>query len=101
MKPQEVYNDLQIPSNSHLIDVRELQEYSAGHAQDAVHMPLSDLVNLIPKCTYDKDADVYLMCRSGGRSSVAVGLFTKAGFTKVHNVDGGIIAWDAAKLPIE
>lgn len=78
-----------------LIDVREDDEWEAGHAPDAVHLPLSRLTadDLPPERT------LAVICRVGGRSARAVDALRAAGFDAV-NVAGGMRAWSAAGLPV-
>ena len=49
----------------------------------------------------DRDKPVFVYCARGGRSSQAVAMMTKLGFTKVYNLSGGIAAWTADGLPVE
>jgi rhodanese-related sulfurtransferase len=81
-----------------LIDVREPDEWRQGHAPGATHIPLAQLsarLSALPR-----DRDILLICRSGNRSSVAQDLFTRAGFTRAINVQGGMIAWQRHGLPV-
>lgn len=74
-----------------LVDVREPEEYEAGHIADAENIPLGD----IHRAVYDlADFDtVYVYCRSGGRSTLACRILEGSGVNAV-NVDGGFIAWE-------
>jgi rhodanese-related sulfurtransferase len=77
-----------------LLDVREHDEWDAGHAHAAVHAPLSTLdPAAVP------DGPLYVVCRSGGRSSKATAALLAAG-REAHNVDGGMTAWEEAGLPL-
>jgi rhodanese-related sulfurtransferase len=79
-----------------LIDVREPDEWAAGHAPDAVHIPLGELrVDALPP-----GETFYMICRSGNRSGVAAKALIKAGVDAV-NVAGGMIAWQRAGLPVD
>lgn len=100
MNPQAVHKVIQSNPTARLIDVREKQEYQAGHADSAVSMPLSSLAEMLPTCTIQKDAPVFVICQSGGRSQVACTLFSAQGFSNVTNVDGGTQAWQSDKLPV-
>ena len=78
-----------------LLDVREDDEWEAGHAPGAVHMPLG---SLDPK-QLRADAPVVAVCRSGNRSGTAAELLAQGGIDVV-NMAGGMIAWAAAGLPV-
>jgi rhodanese-related sulfurtransferase len=86
-----------VPSDGYLLDVREDDEWRAGHAPDAVHIPLSELNARAQEVPNDRD--VYVICRSGARSAQAVAAFNNAGWTAA-NVDGGMHAWEAAGRPM-
>jgi rhodanese-related sulfurtransferase len=78
-----------------LLDVREDDEWAAGHAPAAVHMPLSQLdVTSVPA-----DRSVVAVCRSGNRSGKAAAALAEAG-VDVVNMAGGMNAWAAAGLPV-
>jgi len=78
-----------------LIDVREPDEWAAGHAPDARHLPLGDLrATALPA-----DRTLITVCRSGKRSSVAAEKLRAAGLS-VRNLTGGMQAWAAAGLPV-
>jgi rhodanese-related sulfurtransferase len=83
-----------------LIDVREPSEYTGelGHIPGAKLVPLGTLESQLG--SWDKNAAIILICRSGGRSTRAAQTLTRAGFRRVMNLDGGMIAYNAAKLPV-
>ncbi len=86
-----------LPDDAYLLDVREADEWEAGHAPRAVHIPLSRLgarANEVPT-----DRDVYVICRSGARSASVVAALNDAGW-KTTNVRGGMHAWEAAGKPM-
>ena len=80
-----------------LIDVREPDEWQAGHAPGARHIPLGALSAQLE--TIPRDLDLLLICRSGNRSNAARGLLARHGFERAFNVDGGMQAWTRASLP--
>jgi len=78
-----------------LLDVREPEEWSAGHAPAAHHVPLGELGNAIGGLR--RDRRVVVVCRSGHRSAAATGHLVRSGFDAV-NLEGGMLAWAAAGL---
>ncbi len=80
-----------------LIDVREPDEFGAGHAVGAVNVPLGSLASAsLP----DESATVYVICQSGARSQRGVQTLAARGLDAV-NVEGGTSAWIFAGLPAE
>jgi adenylyltransferase/sulfurtransferase len=88
---EELQAKLQGTTPVRLIDVREPFEYDICHLPGAQLIPLGTLPSRIAEL--DKDQEIYLQCRSGGRSAHAVQLLQQAGFFNVFNVEGGILAW--------
>ncbi len=78
-----------------LVDVRQEDEWAAGHAPDAVHHPLGGL----DPATLPTRRRVIAVCRSGARSSQAVAALTAAG-VDATNLTGGMQAWQAAGLSV-
>lgn len=83
-----------------VVDVRESAEYSAGHLLNARHIPLGEFEKRLGELDKFKDKPVILNCQSGSRSASACGVLRKAGFSRVHNLEGGIAAWEQAGMPI-
>ena len=83
-----------------LIDVREPDEYAAGHAAGARNVPLSTLDGAkgLPS---NKSVPLVVMCATGARASRAAAQLRKAGYASVHALAGGNAAWRDASLPIE
>jgi rhodanese-related sulfurtransferase len=80
-----------------LIDVRQPEEFKSGHVAGARSLPLPTLASRLDELK--KDAAIYCICLSGGRSSSACDLLQRQGFTNVTNVVGGMGAWQQAGLP--
>lgn len=78
-----------------LLDVREHDEWSAGHAPGARHMPLGR----VDASALADDTIVLCVCRSGGRSAQATDALRQSGID-ARNVTGGMQAWAAAALPV-
>lgn len=80
------------------IDVRSAEEFQTGHVGMAVNIPVEQIGERIKEVTTDKNADIYLSCKSGRRAGIALETLKALGYTKVTNV-GGIE--DALKLEKE
>lgn len=82
-----------------IVDVREKEEYNAGHIPGALLIPLSELAQRVKDVP--RDTEVILVCRSGNRSQQAYDYLKQQGFTNIHNMVGGMRAWQAAGYEIE
>jgi len=82
-----------------IVDVREPHEFigGLGHIPSAMLIPLSELPRRAAEL--DRDRPIVTVCRSGGRSAQGVVLLEKAGFAKVANLAGGMLAWRERGLP--
>ena len=79
-----------------LLDVREQLEWDAGHAAEAVHMPIGELdPGALPP-----DTQIITTCRSGGRGAWAAAVLAEAGLTAC-SLEGGMRGWQNAGLPLE
>lgn len=76
---------------AHLIDVRTEAEVAQGVIDGAIHIPL----HLLPLRAADipQDKPVVIYCRSGARSAQACAFMASKGFSNMHNLSGGIMAW--------
>ena len=81
-----------VPADAPLLDVREADEWTAGHAPTARHLPMSELTGRLDELP--DDDPLYVVCRSGGRSARVVAYLAQQGYPAV-NVDGGMQAWSA------
>lgn len=70
------------------IDVRSSSEYSEKHVEQAINIPYTEIAEGIAKLGTDKDAVIYLYCRSGRRSGIAKETLDDMGFTRVVNIGG-------------
>lgn len=80
-----------------LVDVREHEEWLAGRAPQAVHIPLGELEVRLDELP--ADGHLVMVCRSGGRSGHAAAALVDRGMSAV-NLAGGMQAWRAASLPV-
>ena len=87
--------------DAQVIDVREPEEYVAGHLPESRNFPLARLEERAGELDKLKSTPLILICQTGARSSGACNTLAKLGFTKVHNLDGGIAAWRTAGLPLK
>ena len=87
----------ELPADAVLLDVREDDEWAAGHAPMAVHIPMGEIAGRL--ADLPSDGDLYVICRAGGRSARATAYLNSNGWTAV-NVDGGMQSWAAAGRPL-
>lgn len=78
--------------NGQLIDVREPSEYEASHADNAINIPLGDILKA-DFSKIDSNRPIYLICRSGNRAGQAKTVLEKAGFDNIKNI-GGLVDWE-------
>ncbi|OEJ32769.1 rhodanese-like domain-containing protein [Streptomyces subrutilus] len=90
-----------VPSEGFVLDVREDDEWAAGHVEGALHIPMSDFVARFGELTeaVEDGRRVHVMCRVGGRSAQVTQYLVRQGVDAV-NVDGGMQAWDGAGRPM-
>jgi len=86
--------------NSIVLDVREDKEVQGGKIKGAKHITLGQLPSKMAELGSDKQKPILVYCRSGSRSGHACQMLTKAGYEDVSNLAGGILAWEAANLPV-
>ena len=91
----DVADDL--PEGVLLLDVREDDEWAAGHAPHAVHIPMSELAGRLGELP--QDDNLFVVCRSGGRSARVTAYLNANGWDAV-NVAGGMMSWAAARRPM-
>ena len=84
-----------------LIDVREDNEWAAGHAAGAMHLGKGIIERDIETLVPDKSVTMVLYCGGGYRSALAAEAVGKMGYTHAISLDGGWRAWQQAGLPVE
>jgi hydroxyacylglutathione hydrolase len=92
----ELLSSLQPPL---AIDVRAPRERDQKHIAGSLSIPLNHLVEKLEKLPRDRALLVY--CAGGYRSSIAASLLQRSGFDPVSEIAGGIVGWEAAKLPVQ
>jgi rhodanese-related sulfurtransferase len=91
-----------MPRDGHLlIDVREDNEWDAGHAAGAMHLGKGIIERDIETKVPDKSTTLVLYCGGGFRSALAADALQKMGYENAISLDGGWRAWNAAGLPVE
>ncbi|MDH4275153.1 MAG: rhodanese-like domain-containing protein [Gammaproteobacteria bacterium] len=86
--------------NAMVLDVRTPDEYKQGHILEALNIPVGLLDGRVTELNKHKEKPVVVNCRSGQRSARACSILKKHGFAQVHNLSGGIMAWEKANLPL-
>lgn len=78
-----------------ILDVRSEDEFTSGYIKDAVLIDVQDPQNFTTKVAeLDTSKDYYVYCRSGKRSLLACQVMQSLGFSKLANLEGGILSWD-------
>lgn len=91
LSPGEVDEAIHEGKSIVVIDVREPGEFADGRIPSAKNIPLRDVQARAAEIP--RDQEVVLVCRSGNRSEVAWEQLLKLGYTRVHNMEGGMKAW--------
>jgi rhodanese-related sulfurtransferase len=100
VSPSEAAN-LHAEKKAVIIDVREDNEWQAQHIAGAIHIPLGQLEQRLAELKPYQHEKVITQCRSGKRSAQAASVLQAAGFDKVYNLEGGLIAWEKQGLKVE
>lgn len=98
---KEAYGLIKADSNIAILDVRTAKEFADGHVAGAVNIDVNqtDFAQKIDQLDRSKTYIVY--CRSGRRSSKAVGIMATKGFKNLYNVSDGFVGWNKNGLPFE
>lgn len=98
---KDAYGLIKADSNIAILDVRTAKEFADGHVAGAVNIDVNqaDFAQKIDQLDRSKTYIVY--CRSGRRSSKAVGIMAAKGFKNLYNVSDGFVGWNKNGLPFE
>ncbi len=96
--PVPAVSPADVPATAFLLDVREDDEFTAGHAPGAVHLPMAEVP--ARRGEVPADRDVVVVCRVGARSAQVVAYLRAGGWDNVSNLDGGMHAWAGAGRPV-
>lgn len=83
-----------VPEGARIVDVRQPEEFRAGHVPGAVSIPMGEVRDRVADVPQG-DGPVYVMCKAGARSQKAAEFYAEQGI-EVINVDGGATAWNQA-----
>ena len=83
-----------------VLDVRTPAEYAAGHVPGAINIPHTELAARLSELDGARDRDVVVYCRSGRRTSEAIGILGKAGFKRLLHLEGDFTRWSEEKRPV-
>ncbi len=92
IKPEDAKARLDKGENIILLDVRTEEEYNENRIPNSILLPVESIDQDAPAKLTDKDATIFVYCRSGRRSAIAVEVLTLMGYTKVYDL-GGINDW--------
>jgi len=84
----------EVLDDAYVLDVREDDEWAAGHAPGAHHLPMMEVPARLGEVP--QDTDVVVACRMGGRSAQVVAYLRQHGWDNVRNLDGGMQDWITA-----
>ena len=79
---------MKLPDNAVLLDVRQADEFKVGHIDGAVLVPHDTIAEKIGAVVPNKNTPVYVYCRSGRRSAIAIGAMKKLGYTDLTDLGG-------------
>lgn len=97
----EQFSKLLLLDNVQVLDVRTAEEYEGGHIEDAVNIDVLKDDFKAKAAKLDKSKPVLVYCRSGKRSMKAASTLESMGFTRIVNLDGGMLAWEEDDMPVE
>jgi rhodanese-related sulfurtransferase len=83
-----------------ILDVRNADEFAAGHIQGAKHIPVAELAGRIKEIEKFKAKPILVHCQKGMRAKAACAILRGQQFTQIHNLQGGLDSWIEAKMPL-
>lgn len=98
---EEIKKALDLHENFMLLDVRTPQEYEKGHIAASILLPLDNVSAKVTALIPDKTQKVYVYCLSGSRSGQAVKTMIDLGYTNVHSMSHGLLAWRAKQYSLQ
>ena len=98
ISPQQVYDAIYKDRSIQLVDVRTPEEFKGNHLKGAQNICVTSDDFKEKVKVLDKNKPVYVYCYKGGRSAEAALQLKKMGFTKIYDMDGGILLWEEQRL---
>lgn len=86
--------------NAIVVDVRSEADFKKGHIINAINIPAGQMANQLNKLNKYKNKPIVVSCRSGSTSQLSCKQLRSGGFEQVFNLQGGILAWESANLPV-
>ncbi len=84
-----------------VLDVRSVDEYSAGHIKGALNIAHTDMATSLATLPQDRSTEIVVHCHSGRRAAEAEATLAELGFTNVRHLEGDYVGWQEAGLPLE
>jgi rhodanese-related sulfurtransferase len=85
---------------AHVLDTRDGEEFNGGHILKAIHIPVTELEDRIAELEALRSEPIIVYCKTGQRSARACNILKNKGFTGIHKLAGGMLAWQGAHLPV-
>ena len=100
ISPQQVYDAIYKDRSIQLIDVRTPEEFKGNHLKGAQNICITSADFKEKVKILDKNKPVYVYCNRGGQSAQAAIALKELGFTKIYDMEGGILLWEENKLEL-
>ncbi len=98
--PAERLDAFVAASDAVVVDVRSPEEYEAGHIAGAINVPHERIVAEPALLDAYRDRELVLYCQSGRRAGLVADALTRAGFERLHHLDGDMLGWRQRQLPL-
>jgi rhodanese-related sulfurtransferase len=82
------------------LDIRDPADYARGHITDALHIPSAALANRAGELEKFREKPVVVVCKMGQSAGPATKTLRSQGFSRAQKLSGGMMEWDAQKLPV-
>lgn len=97
---KDAHSIIEKDSLAKIIDVRTIPEFQEKHIKDSINIPLGELNLKINELNLKTDNHLLMMCHSGNRAAMAADMLIQSGFPNIKIVEGGMLSWEKANLPI-